>query len=152
MSDWFDDFMVMKILEGDFCAEEVDEYTAEKEREEDNSETEEALDALRNELTTLQDELSTIEFNEPNMFLEKQENTGNYVGFSYSLEKSKPINPVANTPILQPQRAQNDLSTDGIILIATLRRAGTNEPPFNLTVVVNEHSGTSYCSYSSSFS
>ena len=64
MSDWFDDFMVMKILENDSASEGNDEYTTEED-EEDSAEAEEALDALRDELSTLQDELTTVECNEP---------------------------------------------------------------------------------------
>ena len=57
MGNWFDDFMVMKILEenpdpiGECC--------------EDTSDAEELLEGLRTELSTLQDELSIIELDEP---------------------------------------------------------------------------------------
>lgn len=65
MSNWFDDFMVMKILEDDSTTDESDDFTSEEDQE-DTTEAEEALEALRDELSTLQDELSTIECNEPN--------------------------------------------------------------------------------------
>ena len=68
MSDWFDDFMVMKILENDSASEGNDEYPPEED-EEDSAEAEEALDALRDELSTLQDELTTVECNEPDDML-----------------------------------------------------------------------------------
>ncbi len=57
MGNWFDDFMVMKILERDSDFDE--------ECSEDTSEIEELLEGLRTELTTLQDELSIIELDEP---------------------------------------------------------------------------------------
>ena len=68
MSNWFDDFMVMRILEDDSASEESDDYTSEED-EEDTAEAEEALEVLQNELSVLQDELSTIECNEPDDLL-----------------------------------------------------------------------------------
>ena len=57
MGSWFDDFMVMKILDGDSDSDE--------ECCKDTSDSEELLEGLRNELSTLQDELSIIELDEP---------------------------------------------------------------------------------------
>ena len=54
MGDWFDDFLVMKMIEDDA-----------EEEQEDDLKAEEALEALNNELSTLQDELLTVECNEP---------------------------------------------------------------------------------------
>lgn len=57
MGSWFDDFMVIKILDGD---SDPDEECCE-----DPSDSEELLEELRTELSTLQDELSIIELDEP---------------------------------------------------------------------------------------
>ena len=68
MSNWFDDFMVMKILENDSTSEENDGFASEED-EVDTSEMEEKLEALQNELSSLQDELLTLECNEPDDIL-----------------------------------------------------------------------------------
>lgn len=58
MSDWLDDFMIMQMMEED--SEEDGE-----EESEENAEAEELLEALQEELSILQDELFTVECNEP---------------------------------------------------------------------------------------
>ena len=70
--DWFDDYMVMKILE----AEENEEKStrelfdeSEEDLDSDAEECTERLEALQKELSDLQDELITVEVDEPDDML-----------------------------------------------------------------------------------
>lgn len=62
MGEWLDDFVIMQMMEEE--SEENLEEDGEEESEE-NAAAEELLEALQEELSTLQDELFTVECNEP---------------------------------------------------------------------------------------
>lgn len=62
MGDWLDDFMVMEILKDRSDAGNDDSFDTDQE---DDPETKQALESLQNELSLLQDELITVDCNEP---------------------------------------------------------------------------------------
>ncbi len=77
--DWFDDFMIMNMMEEDEAKKAeteknsggfvpvhwATEETEVMEEDEEDYESAELLEALQEELSTLQDELLTVECNEP---------------------------------------------------------------------------------------
>ena len=71
--DWFDDFMIMKMMEEEETAESTDcsegfapmLFAAEDEGDGEDHDSAELLEALQEELSALQDELFAVECNEP---------------------------------------------------------------------------------------